>query len=120
MTLTVKRSQKKEFSIKDVMFVPYRDFYFVVNISEILYIKADRSYCKIVVKSAKEYVVISSLKTLLKKLPDYFIRTHNSYIINIFYANSIHNGSIVKLYNNNEIPISRRKKKELFDTISII
>jgi DNA-binding LytR/AlgR family response regulator len=51
------------------------------------------------------------------KLPDYFIRTHNSYVINLFHAVSIHNGSIIKLNNSDEIPISQRKKKEVFESV---
>jgi len=117
MVLKVDRIQKTNTSIKDIIFVPYRDFYFVINIKEIIYIKAEKSYCKIVLKCRREYLIISSMRMILKKLPDNFIRTHNSYIVNMFYAATVHGGSLIKLNNNAEIPISRRRRKVIFDSI---
>lgn len=119
MILTVKRNEQNQFSLKDVIFIPCRDFYFVVNVKEIMYIKAEKSYCKIIHNSGKEYLLVSGLKTLLDKLPDYFVRTHHSYVINLYHTHSIHNKKIVKLNNDYEIPISRRKIKLVFELLTI-
>jgi len=119
MILRVKQFEKKDFSIRDIIFVPYRDFYLVVNTNEIIYIKAEKSYCRIILKCGKEYLLISSLGILLNKLPDYFIRIHRSYVLNLCHAHSIHNGKIVRLKNDDEIPISRRKKKCFFELVAV-
>ncbi len=119
MDLRIKKLQKKDFSLKEIIFVPYRDFYFVVNMAEIMYIKAEGAYCRIVLRSGKEHLMISRMGVLLDKLPEYFIRIHNSYVVNMCQAHSVHDGKVVKLNNDYEVPISRRKKKEIFGLVTV-
>jgi two-component system, LytTR family, response regulator len=117
MIIKINRLQKKDFTLKDILFVPYGKFYYVLNLSEVIYIKAEKSYCKIAMRNGNEYIVAKHIKLFQASLPLTFIRIHNSYLVNIMHAESIHNGSVLKLNNDFEIPISRRKKKELFEAV---
>ncbi|HEY1039539.1 MAG TPA: LytTR family DNA-binding domain-containing protein [Bacteroidia bacterium] len=119
MIIKTDKFQKSEFSLKDVILVPHKNYYFVLNIPDILYIKSEKSYCTIVMISGTQHLLISGMKILMTKLPGYFIRVHHSYIINVCHAHSIHKGKMIKLNNNDEIPISRRKKRELFELVTV-
>jgi len=52
-----------------------------VNFSEIVYIQSLKDYIKIFTRK-KNYVVKNTITAFSKKLPNNFIRTHRSYIIN--------------------------------------
>ena len=81
-----------------------------IKLGEIYWLEAMGDYIKIFTKK-KEYIVLSTMKSFIKKLPDeFFFRIHKSFIINlncIEYYTSDHlriNGKL--------IPISRYKKKD--------
>lgn len=54
-----------------------------LNFDDILFVRGLGNYVEIFVKSNKKYVYYKSLKDLIDKLPDEFMRVHNSYIINL-------------------------------------
>ncbi len=54
-----------------------------LNFDDILFIKGLGNYVEIFVKNNKKYVYYKTLKDLIDKLPDEFMRVHNSYIINL-------------------------------------
>lgn len=54
-----------------------------VNISEIRYVEGMSEYLKIHFENRKPIVVLLSMKKLEERLPDYFMRIHRSYIINL-------------------------------------
>ena len=116
--LKLNRSETKKFVLKDIILVPYRDFYIVLNSSEILYVKADKAYSKITMLNGKEYLVSKNLKLIQNMLPVNFIRTHNSYLINVLHAVSFHKNSTFTLNNDQVIPLSRRRKKYILELVN--
>ncbi len=54
-----------------------------VNISEIRYVEGMSEYLKIHFEGRKPIIVLLSMKKLEDRLPDYFMRIHRSYIINL-------------------------------------
>ncbi|MCZ8285626.1 MAG: LytTR family DNA-binding domain-containing protein [Bacteroidia bacterium] len=54
-----------------------------LNFDDILFVKGLGNYVEIFVKNSKKYVYYKTLKDLIDKLPDEFMRIHNSYIINL-------------------------------------
>jgi two-component system LytT family response regulator len=54
-----------------------------VNVSEIRYVEGMSEYLKIHFEERKPIVVLLSMKKLEERLPDYFMRIHRSYIINL-------------------------------------
>lgn len=83
----------------------------IVNIDNIFYIERNQRYSYIctnddIIKTQ------TSLDELKSKLPNYFIRSHNSYIFNAKYLLEIKRTNII-LKNNYNIPISRAYKQSV-------
>ncbi len=85
-----------------------------INSYDIEYIKADGSYSTIYT-STKEIMVCKYLKNVLELLPNYFIQTHRSYVINLHNVKSIQNKDIL-LDNNVIVPIARGNYEKVMKT----
>jgi DNA-binding LytR/AlgR family response regulator len=120
MVRKIDISEKQNFCLKDVLLFPYRDFYMVVNTADIMYLKAEKAYSRITLSTGVEYLISRNIKYIKKKLPVNFIRSHNSYLINIFFAESLTDDGFFILKNKFQIPISRRKKKDIVSSLSIL
>ncbi len=92
----------------------------LVDQKEILYCESDGSYTQVFLDSGIKHVISKNLKQLSLQLDDnYFIRIHQSFIVN---TNSIKeyyrgDGGEVILINGKNIPVSRSKKNELLKHI---
>jgi DNA-binding LytR/AlgR family response regulator len=88
----------------------------LVNISDIIYCKADSNYTHFFLSDMKKIVVSQTLKSYEKLLSSRcFFRIHNSYLININVVKKyIHGeGGRVVMRDGTMLPVSR-KKKEIF------
>jgi DNA-binding LytR/AlgR family response regulator len=89
-----------------------------VNIEDILYIEAERNYCRIYSKE-KEYLLVMTLKDMDLKLPQqHFIRIHRSYIVNLSQIHEVATSHIV--IGKKAIPISKSFKEELLKRLQTI
>jgi len=89
-----------------------------VEIKDILYAEGLADYVSIYVAN-KRYVIHSTLKGLLSKLPeDDFIRVHKSFIVNLNNIKEIQAKAI--LIDNISIPLSRNYKDELIRKINYL
>jgi DNA-binding LytR/AlgR family response regulator len=69
--------------LDDRIFIRYKGTMNKLMFSDILYIEADRNYCKIVT-SSMPYLITATLKSMEKKLPrSNFLRVHRSYMVNL-------------------------------------
>jgi len=99
---TSKKILKKSIFVKDSHL--YRKIIF----KDILYIKSDNVYIEIYT-TGKTYVVRSTLKDFLTKLPKSdFHRTSKSYIINVKHVQALNSRDII--INDKMIPISKEYK----------
>lgn len=106
------------FILNDCIFVRHQNSMVKVNIKDILYIEAERNYCRIFTNN-KEYLLVITLKEMDKKLPSrHFLRIHRSYIINISQITEIATSHIV--IGRKPIPISKSLKKELLKRLQTI
>lgn len=87
---------------------------------QIIFCRSDNNYTIIYLESGEKIMVSKTLKKFELKLPnDTFLRTHQSYIVNLNKVNQICNkdGGFLTMNNNKKIPISRSKmqvvKKQL-------
>ena len=82
----VKKEEKKEQSVlllDDRIFVRHNGKMVKLLLEDILYIEAERNYCNIVTSNGR-YLVVCTLKTIEKELPDsQFLRVHRSYVVNV-------------------------------------
>jgi DNA-binding LytR/AlgR family response regulator len=125
--LTINHIQIKEltsdssispFILSDCIFVRSHEKMVKVHIKDILYIEAERNYCRIHSKD-KEYLLVITLKDLDEKLPqEHFLRIHRSFIVNISQIDEIANTHVV--ISKKAIPISKPLKDELLKRLQTI
>ena len=100
-----KNSNGGEKILKDSIFIKKNNLFHRVPFTNIQFIKADNVYLEIKTQE-KDFLVRSSLKDYLQKLPeDKFFRVHKSYIINIDHIEAINSKDVV--INGETIPISK-------------
>ncbi len=87
----------------------------VIQLSEIIHIEAQGSYCNIYLNN-KERIIVSKNMKELETLLDAtsFFRTHQSHMVNLNYVKKIlkDDGGLILLQDNSKIPLSRRKKED--------
>lgn len=108
----------ESFILSDCIFVRHLNTMVKVGIKDILYIEAERNYCRIYSKN-KEYLLVMTLKDLVEKLPSkHFLRIHRSYIINISQIDEISSSHI--LVGKKAIPVGKSLKEELLKRLQTI
>ncbi|WP_338356876.1 LytR/AlgR family response regulator transcription factor [Yeosuana marina] len=128
--LTIKRIQNEDkevdaseeklspFILSDSIFVKHHEKMVRVDIKDILYIEAERNYCRIHSK-LKEYLLVMTLKDLDEKLPNkHFIRVHRSFIVNLSQIDEVATSHIV--IGKKAIPVSKALKDELLNRLQTI
>jgi DNA-binding LytR/AlgR family response regulator len=104
--------------LDDCIFVRHHEKMVKISIKDILYIEAERNYCRIYAKG-KEYLIVTTLKDIDEKLPqDHFLRIHRSFIVNISQIDEIATTHVV--VSKKAIPISKQLKSELLKRIHTI
>lgn len=68
--------------VKDSFFIKEKNSLIKAPISSIVYIEAEDKYCTLCT-SERKFVVRISLNNLLMKLPDIFVRTHRSVVLDV-------------------------------------
>ncbi|HCY82023.1 MAG TPA: DNA-binding response regulator, partial [Xanthomarina gelatinilytica] len=104
--------------LNDCIFVRHHEKMVKINIIDILYIEAERNYCRIYSKG-KEFLIVTTLKDIDQKLPqDHFLRIHRSFIVNISQIDEIATSHVV--VSRKAIPISKQLKSELLKRLHTI
>jgi len=99
------------FVMSDSIFVRSHDKMVKVCINDILYIEAERNYCKIHCKE-KEHLLVTTLKYLEEKLTtNMLMRIHRSFIVNLSHIDEIATSHVVIA--KKAIPLSAELKKQL-------
>lgn len=90
----------------------------IIALEDIRYCKGDGPYTHFFLTNGKNEIVSKPLKFYESLLPESsFLRTHQSYIINTSYVQAILNNTTILLDNQDEIPISHRRKHEVVERI---
>lgn len=106
------------FILSNCIFVRHHDKMVKVDIKDILYIEAERNYCRIYSKE-KEYLLVMTLKDMDEKLPQrHFIRVHRSFIVNLSQIDEVATSHIVIA--RKAIPVSKSLKEELLKRLQTI
>lgn len=104
--------------LSDRIFVRQKNRMVKIYIADILYIEAERSYCRIVTNDT-EFLLSTPLKTLEAKLdPQYFFRQHRSFIVNMQKIDEVAETHIV--ISNKAIPIGKSYKEAFSKRIQMI
>ena len=106
------------FVLSDCIFVRSFDKMIKVALNDILYIEAERNYCKIHCKD-KEHLLVTTLKDLDEKLTDKnMFRIHRSFLVNLSHIDEIATSYVVIA--KKAIPISADLKRNLLQHIQKI
>lgn len=106
---------ERPFILSDRIFVRHREKMIKIIVADILFIEADRNYCRIFTRT-KEYLLSITLKTIEEKLPGHiFLRTHRSYIINLTHIDEVSEGHVI--IDQKPIPLSAGLKEQLLQRI---
>jgi DNA-binding LytR/AlgR family response regulator len=109
--------KKNKNLLKKSIFVKDSHLYRKIVFKDILYIKSDNVYIEIYT-TGKTYVVRSTLKDFLKKLPqDDFLRTSKSYIINIRHVQAMNSRDVI--IDDVMIPVSKEYKPIIQEMLNI-
>lgn len=104
-------SADEPFILSDCIFVRNHDKMVKVCIDAILYIEAERNYCKIHCKD-KEHLLVMTLKDIEEKFNSKkFLRIHRSFIVNLSHIDEIATNYVVIA--KKAIPLSAESKKQL-------
>ncbi|RZJ69103.1 LytTR family transcriptional regulator DNA-binding domain-containing protein [Flavobacterium sp.] len=104
--------------LSDCIFIRHHDKMIRLDIKEILYIEAERNYCRIHSKE-KKHLLVMTLKDLDEKLPSrHFIRIHRSFIVNISQIDEVALTHVVIA--RKAIPVSKPLKDELLKRLQTI
>jgi two-component system, LytTR family, response regulator len=88
----------------------------ILTANEIIHLEADGNYTKFYLVNTKTILVSKTLKEYEELLDkDYFVRIHQSHIVNMVYASRFdkRNGGFLILKDNTSLPVSTRKKDDL-------
>lgn len=103
------------FILDDAIFVRHQEKMIKVSIEDILYVEAERNYCRLFAKG-KEYLLVMTLKEMDEKLPtQHFLRVHRSFIVNISQIEEIASSHV--LIAKKAIPVSAELRKQLLQRI---
>ncbi|MCF8272569.1 MAG: LytTR family transcriptional regulator DNA-binding domain-containing protein [Flavobacteriaceae bacterium] len=112
------KEKSDPFILSDCIFVKHLEKMVRIDIKDILYIEAERNYCRIYSK-LKEYLLVMTLKDLDEKLPNkHFIRVHRSFIVNLSQIDEVATSHIV--IGKKAIPVSKALKEELLNRLHTI
>ncbi len=111
----------KDFSMMDDrLFIKDKDQMVKLIFDSILFLQADRNYCKIITEE-KNYFVSTPLRSFEEELPKKkFIRVHRSYIVNLDQIDAISEQREYLTIRNHIIPVSRRNKTELVKWLKLL
>ena len=119
-SLVVKNIGEENYLMDDRIFVRHQDKMVKLFLHEVLYVEADRSYCKIYTDT-KEYLLSVPLGHLEEKLPKRnFQRVHRSFVVNLEKIDAIGDQQEWLVLGNRTVPLSRNFRDELMARLRLI
>ncbi len=103
-------SKKKLVGTIDKIVLHFHDKYQVVRLNELTYCKSEGSYTKFFLTDGREFITSKNIKEYDIGLPANFVRCHQSYLVNIDFADSYDKEGVIVLTTGTNIPVSVRKK----------
>ncbi len=96
--------------MNDCFVVTCKGSVFKIKARDILYLESEKRTI-ILHSRGEDWIVYRKLDDVQRELPDYFLRCHQSYLVNMNEIKSLMPLKL-KLYNGAEVPISRPKYRE--------
>ena len=107
-------------SLHDRLFIRQKDRMVKVFVQDILYLEADRNYCKIHT-AEKEYLASVPLGNIEETISsNNFIRVHRSFVVNIDKIEAIGENKEYLILKDKTVPISRRNREDVLKLLKLI
>lgn len=106
-----------------VIAVPVADGLEFVHVNEILACESDSNYTTLHLRDGKRLLISRTMKQFEDLLQgSSFMRVHNSWLVHLKHIRKYlrGDGGEVVLSNNLHVPVARRKKQELMDTLEVL
>lgn len=111
-------SEHTQFILSDRIFVRNKDRMVKIMFEAILYIEAERNYCRIFTKT-KEYLLTMPMKNLEDQLPPaIFQRIHRSHIVNLTQVDEVDESTVI--IGQKTLPLSKSNREELLMRIKTV
>ncbi len=95
------------------LLIPARQGEKSIVVSEVIRCEADSNYTHFILSDGSRYTASRTLKEYESMLPpEQFIRVHKSHIINVDYVKGISSAHVIRMKDNVNIEISRRRLQE--------
>lgn len=112
--LRLQKTMPKQNIPSTICLKSYRDYQYL-DTNDILYLRADNNTTDFIMKDGNTISAFKTLKTFEQRLPNNFIRIHQSYILNTNYVSRISYGKAIctlKL-NKQQLPFSKSYKENI-------
>jgi len=119
--------QKEQFSIvknqmienkKEKLVLRLQEGLQVIDFKSLVYCKSDKGYTSFFMSDGKSYIASKPLKEFEGQLPiKNFMRTHQSYIVNMDYVDRYDKNGYIFLKSGKQIPVASRRKDEFIDRL---
>ncbi|MFK8165308.1 MAG: LytR/AlgR family response regulator transcription factor [Lewinella sp.] len=104
--------------LSDRIFVRHKERMVKLFLKEILYVEAERAYCKIVTKNTEYLLSIALIKLAEQMSPTTFMRVHRSYLINLTQIDEIAEGHVAIA--GKAIPIGKTYREAFTGRVNLI
>lgn len=118
ITITNEQAQEDSYILSDRIFVRYNNKMVKLFLKDILYVEAERSYCRIHSKES-EYLLSIPLKDLYEKIRlEHFMRVHRSFVINLKQIDEVAENHVV--ISRKVVPLGKSYREEFLQRIRLI
>ncbi|MFY0630654.1 MAG: response regulator transcription factor [Flavobacteriaceae bacterium] len=107
------KEQKKTSKKKDKLLLGFNDSMQVIPFQELMFCQSNKGCTTFVLANGKSFLSTKPLKEFEHQFPtSNFIRTHQSFIVNLDYVDKYLKEGYCILNNNQKVPVSVRRKKQ--------
>ncbi len=103
--------------LKDALFVKYKQTFQKVKFADILFLKSEHVYVRLVLSNQKEYLIRNSLAKFTTQLPAYFFKIHRSYVVNLNQLETI--GNVNLKMGTHDLPFGKGYRAALLKKMAI-
>ncbi|MDR2275986.1 MAG: LytTR family DNA-binding domain-containing protein [Sphingobacterium sp.] len=117
--LTVTQTAMEAKGVPESIVLSSVNHFRVVSVGDIVYCKSDGPYSTFYLKDGCEVIMSKALKHYQELLPPpYFLRTHQSYLVNRDYITDTSRNDHITLQDGTKIPISQRRRSIVLTYLS--
>lgn len=92
--------------------------YQIISFQDLIYCSSDKGYTTFHLVDGRSFIASKAIKDFEIQLPNnFFIRTHQSYIVNINFVDKLDKNRMIYLKNGKMIPLAIRKKEEFISKL---